>query len=51
MQVEESQIRNLKNKVIDYIHKTATPRTIIRFAQICKIHIPKQLRDRYLEEK
>ena len=46
--VEESQIRNLKNKIIDYTHKVATPKTIVKFAIICKIPIPKQLREKYL---
>lgn len=47
MGTEESQLRNLKNKVIDYIHK-ATPESVIRLAILCKIKIPKQLTDKYL---
>lgn len=43
MSVEERQIRNLKNKVVDYIHKTASPQAIVKFAIKCNINIPKGL--------
>ncbi len=44
---EKSQLNNIKNKLIDLIHK-ATPGTLIRLAIICKIKVPKQLIDKYL---
>jgi hypothetical protein len=47
MSEEKSQLNNIKNKIIDFIHKT-TPETLIRLAIFCKIKVPKQLRDRYL---
>jgi len=47
MSEEERQLVNLKNKLIDFIHKT-TPGTLIRLAVACKIKIPKQLMDKYL---
>jgi len=47
MSAEESQLKNLKNRLIDFIQKT-TPNTIIRLALICKIKVPKQLMDKYL---
>ena len=48
MSTEQSQLKNLKNKLIDFIHKT-TPETLIRLALFCKIKIPKQLIDKYLQ--
>jgi len=48
MSTEASQLRNLKNKLIDFIHKT-TPETLIRLALFCKIKVPKQLIDKYLQ--
>ncbi len=47
MGTEASQLNNIKNKIIDFIHKT-TPETLIRLAVFCKIKVPKQLRDKYL---
>lgn len=47
MSEEKNQLNNLKNKLIDFIHKT-TPETLIRFAIFCRIKVPKQLIDKYL---
>jgi len=47
MSTEASQLRNLKNKLVDFIQKT-TPATIIRLAILCKIKVPKQLIDKHL---
>jgi hypothetical protein len=47
MSEEKSQLNNLKNKLIDFIHKT-TPGTLIRLAIMAQIKIPKQLMDKYL---
>ena len=47
MSEENSQLNNLKNKLIDFIHKT-TPETLIRLAVFCKIKVPKHLIDKYL---
>lgn len=46
MSTEEKQIKNIKNKLIDFIQKT-TPETMIRLALFCKIKVPKQLMDKY----
>lgn len=48
MGFEESQIRNIKNKLIDFIQKT-TPEILIRLAITCKIKVPKGLIDKYLQ--
>jgi hypothetical protein len=48
MSVEESQLKNLKNKLINFIHNT-TPETLIRLAIFCKIKVPKQLMEKYLQ--
>jgi len=48
MSAEEKQIKNLKNKLIDFIHKT-TPENLVRLALFCKIKVPKQLIDKYLQ--
>ena len=50
MSTEASQIKNLKNKLVDFIHKT-TPATIVRLAILCKIKVPKQLIDKYLSSQ
>jgi hypothetical protein len=47
MDQEESQVKNLKRRLIDFINKT-TPGDVIRLALFCKIKIPKQLIDKYL---
>jgi len=47
MSAEDSQLKNLKNRLIDFIQKT-TPITIIRLALFCQIKVPKQLIDKYL---
>ena len=47
MSEEKSQLNNVKNKIIDFMHKT-TPETLIRFAIFIRVKVPKQLRDRYL---
>jgi len=47
MSEEKSQIKNLKNKLIDFINKT-TPETIIKFAILYGIKVPKQLISKYL---
>lgn len=45
---EERQIKNIKNKLIDFINKSVTI-DVIRLAVICKIKIPKQLITKYLQ--
>jgi len=47
MVIETSQIKNIKNKLIDFIQKT-TPEKLIRLALFCKVKVPKQLIDKYL---
>jgi len=46
-QVEETQFKKLKRRLIDFINKTDAD-TVIRVALFCKIKVPKQLRDKYL---
>jgi len=48
MSIESNQIRNVKNRLIDFIQKT-TPATIIRLAIMCKIKVPKELISKYLQ--
>jgi hypothetical protein len=46
-ELEETQLRKLKRRLIDLINKT-DPDYLIRLAVLCKIHVPKQLKDKYL---
>lgn len=46
-ELEETQLKKLKRRLIDLINKT-TPEHVIRLAILCKINVPKQLKDKYL---
>ena len=50
MNNEEKQVKNLKNKIIDFIYKASTE-NLIKFAVNCSIKVPKQLIDKYLSSK
>lgn len=47
--IEEKQIRNLRNRVRDFINKT-TPENLVRFAVFCKLPVPKPLLMKYLSQ-
>jgi len=49
MDLEEKQLKNIRNKVIDFIYKT-TPRTVIRVAVLCGMKIPRELYEKYMSE-
>lgn len=46
--LEDRQIKNLKNKLVDYIRKHATDNLTIRLALICKVKVPKTLIEKLL---
>jgi len=48
-EVEDKQVKNLRNKVRDFINKT-TPESLIRVAVFCKLPIPKPLILKYLSQ-
>ena len=48
-EVEENQIKNLRNRVRDFINKT-TPETLVRVAVYCRLPIPKPLILKYLSK-
>ena len=48
-EVEEKQVKNLKNKVRDFINKT-TPERLVRVAVFCRLPIPKPLILKYLSQ-
>jgi len=47
--VEDKQVKNLRNKVRDFINKT-TPESLIRVAVFCRLPIPKPLILKYLSQ-
>ena len=49
-EVIEKQLRKLRRRIEDFLRHT-TPDILIRIADICKINVPKTLRDRYGEKK
>ena len=46
-EIEERQVKNLRNRVRDFINKT-TPETLVRVAVFCRVPIPKPLILKYL---
>jgi hypothetical protein len=48
-EVEEKQVKNLRNKVRDFINKT-TPESLVRVAVFCRLPIPKPLILKYLSQ-
>jgi hypothetical protein len=48
-EVEEKQVKNLRNKVRDFINKT-TPESLIRVAVFCRLPVPKPLILKYLSQ-
>jgi len=48
-EVEDNQIKNLRNRVRDFINKT-TPETLVRVAVYCRLPIPKPLILKYLSK-
>ena len=48
-EIEEKQVKNLRNKVRDFINKT-TPESLVRVAIFCRIPIPKPLILKYLSQ-
>lgn len=49
LSLDETQIRNLKRKVVDFIWKT-TPEKVIKVAHILGIKVQKNLQDKFNEE-
>jgi len=49
MDLEEKQLKNIRNKVIDFMYKT-TPRMLIRVAIFCGIKVPWELYKKYMSE-
>lgn len=49
MSLEEKQLKNIRNKIIDFIYKT-TPTMLIRVAVVCGIKIPKEIYKKYMSE-
>lgn len=47
MGLEESQIKNTRNRLIEFIRKT-TPEKLIRVAILLKVKVPKELIDKYI---
>ena len=47
MSLEENQIKNTRNRLIEFIRKT-TPEKLIRVAILLKVKVPKELIDKYL---
>jgi len=48
-EVEDKQVKNLRNKVRDFINKT-TPESLVRVAVYCRLPIPKPLILKYLSQ-
>jgi len=46
MAVEDKQLKNVRNKIIDYI-KTVPPQKLVEFAILCKIKIPENIINKY----
>lgn len=49
MDLEEKQLKNIKNKIIDFIHKT-TPSMLIRMAVFCGFKVPRELYEKYMSD-
>jgi hypothetical protein len=47
MGLEESQLKNTRNRLIEFIRKT-TPEQLIRVAILLRIKVPKELIDKYI---
>jgi len=47
MSVEENQIRNTRNRLIEFVRKT-TPEKLIRVAILLKVKVPKELIEKYI---
>jgi len=46
MSVEQKQLKNIRNRTIDFVKKT-TPETLIRIALFCKIKVPDEIIKKY----
>jgi hypothetical protein len=49
MSVEEKQIKNLRNRALDFV-RVATPEKLIRFAIYLKIKVPNELIIKYTKK-
>ena len=49
MELEEKQLKNIRNKVADFIHKT-TPAILIRVAIFCGIKVPVEVYKKYMSD-
>jgi hypothetical protein len=47
MGLEENQIKNTRNRLVEFIRQT-TPETLIRVAILLKVKVPKELIDKYI---
>jgi len=49
MDLEEKQLKNIRNKLIDVIYK-ATPDLVIKVAILCGIKIPVKMYEKYMSK-
>ena len=49
MSLDEKQLKNIRNKIIDFIYKT-TPVMLIKVAVVCGIKIPREIYKKYMSD-
>jgi hypothetical protein len=49
MELEEKQLKNIRNKLVDFMYKT-TPTMLIRVAVLCGFKVPRELYEKYMSE-
>jgi len=47
MSIEDKQLKNVRNRAIEFIKQT-TPEKLIRLAILLKVKVPKELIDKYI---
>ena len=46
----DTQLRKLRRRIEEFLRNT-TPEMLIKIADICKVHVPENLRKRYMSKE